>query len=75
MISAFLTHSSTSLITLVTLGVYYYIEGSSLSPANVFSALALFNQLTVPLCIFPITVPIIISALVSLKVNYRALVK
>lgn len=63
----FLTHSSTSLITLVTLGVYYYIEGSSLSPANVFSALALFNQLTVPLCIFPITVPIIISALISTK--------
>jgi hypothetical protein len=31
----------------------------------VFSGLALFNQLTVPLFIFPITVPIIISAMVS----------
>lgn len=32
-----------------------------------FAALALFNQLTVPLFIFPITVPIIISAVVSTK--------
>lgn len=63
----FLTHSSTSVIALVTLGVYYWLEGSSLSPSNVFSALALFNQLTVPLFIFPITVPIIISALVSTR--------
>lgn len=35
--------------------------------SNVFSALALFNQLTVPLFIFPITIPIIISCLISTK--------
>lgn len=32
---------------------------------RVFASLALFNQLTVPLFIFPITIPIIISAIVS----------
>ncbi|KAG8334859.1 hypothetical protein J6590_081006 [Homalodisca vitripennis] len=61
----FLTHASSALITLVTLAAFYILEGSDLSPANVFTGLALFNQLTVPLFIFPITVPIIISALVS----------
>ncbi|XP_055905091.1 ATP-binding cassette sub-family C member Sur isoform X2 [Eupeodes corollae] len=35
--------------------------------SRLFSALALFNQLTVPLLIFPITVPIIISAIVSTR--------
>jgi hypothetical protein len=62
---AFLTHASSILVTLVTFGLHFLLEGSSLAPENVFSGLALFNQLTVPLFIFPITVPIIISALVS----------
>ncbi|XP_055381997.1 ATP-binding cassette sub-family C member Sur isoform X2 [Condylostylus longicornis] len=35
--------------------------------SRLFSALALFNQLTVPLLIFPITVPIIIAAIISTK--------
>lgn len=34
---------------------------------NVFASLALFNQLTVPLFIFPITIPIIISSIISNK--------
>lgn len=34
---------------------------------RVFAALALFNQLTVPLFIFPITIPMIISAMVSTR--------
>ncbi|XP_073995302.1 sulfonylurea receptor isoform X2 [Rhodnius prolixus] len=55
------------MITLVTLVACYYLEGGQLSAANVFSALALFNQLTVPLFIFPITVPIVISAMVSTR--------
>lgn len=33
--------------------------------ARLFASLALFNQLTVPLFIFPITIPIILSAVVS----------
>lgn len=62
---AFLTHASSIMVTLVTFGIYFLIEEKSLTPENVFSGLALFNQLTVPLFIFPITVPIIISAMVS----------
>lgn len=34
---------------------------------RIFAALALFNQLTVPLFIFPLTVPIIIAAIVSTR--------
>nr|CAD7596639.1 unnamed protein product [Timema genevievae] len=63
----FLTHASSVLVTLVTFGVYFSMEEGALSPGNVFTGLALFNQLTVPLFIFPITVPVIISAMVSTK--------
>lgn len=35
--------------------------------ARLFASLALFNQLTVPLFIFPITIPIILSAVVSTR--------
>ncbi|XP_055589731.1 ATP-binding cassette sub-family C member Sur isoform X2 [Uranotaenia lowii] len=37
------------------------------SAARLFASLALFNQLTVPLFIFPITIPIILSAVVSTR--------
>ncbi|KAL1140983.1 hypothetical protein AAG570_000909, partial [Ranatra chinensis] len=63
----FLTDTSSILITVVTLGMYYHLEGSNLSASKVFSALALFNQLTVQLFIFPITVLIIINAIVSTR--------
>lgn len=52
---------------MVTFGIHYVIEDGSLTPENVFAGLALFNQLTVPLFIFPVTVPIIISAVVSTR--------
>lgn len=77
--TAFLTHVSSVLITFVTLAVFLSIEGDSNDNGNandetakfttgsIFAALALFNQLTVPLFIFPLTVPIIISAIVSTK--------
>jgi hypothetical protein len=42
-------------------------ENVEFNSSNVFSALALFNQLTVPLFIFPITIPIIISSLISTR--------
>lgn len=42
-------------------------DGIEFNSSNVFAALALFNQLTVPLFIFPITIPIIISCLISTK--------
>lgn len=66
---AFLTHISSVLISFVTLAVFIGIEGENieLTASRVFTALALFNQMTVPLFIFPITIPIIISAIVSTK--------
>lgn len=68
--AAFLTHVSSVLITFVTFAVFINMEGgdsAEFTSSRVFAALALFNQMTVPLFIFPITVPIIISAIVSTK--------
>ncbi|XP_037957308.1 ATP-binding cassette sub-family C member Sur isoform X2 [Teleopsis dalmanni] len=69
-----LTHLSTVLITFVTLAVYINVntknnnaDTNEFTASRLFSALALFQQLTVPLLIFPITVPIIISAVVSTR--------
>jgi hypothetical protein len=42
-------------------------DGIEFSSSNVFAALALFNQLTVPLFIFPITIPLIISCRISTR--------
>ncbi|XP_046390100.1 ATP-binding cassette sub-family C member 9 isoform X2 [Ischnura elegans] len=69
-VMTFLTHASSVLVTLVTFGTHLAIAGedsTALTPANIFAALALFNQLTVPLFIFPVTVPIAINAMVSTK--------
>ncbi|XP_067621301.1 ATP-binding cassette sub-family C member Sur isoform X2 [Eurosta solidaginis] len=62
-----LTHISSVLISYVTLAAYVVLEGDAMefTASRLFSALALFQQLTVPLLIFPITVPIILSATVS----------
>lgn len=54
------------LITFVTLAIATGYEGD-FSSSRVFSALALFNQLTIALFIFPITVPITISAIISTR--------
>ncbi|KAH8410623.1 hypothetical protein KR009_007046 [Drosophila setifemur] len=67
---AVLTHIATVLITFVTLGVYVWLSQEDkfdLNASQLFSSLALFQQLTVPLLIFPITVPIIIAARVSTR--------
>lgn len=70
--TAFLTHVSSVIIAFVTIAVFLYIEDDNEQPlkfttGRVFAALALFNQLTVPLFIFPITIPIIISAILSTR--------
>lgn len=67
-----MTHVSSVLITFVTIAVFIGFEGSStadtyFNAGRIFAALALFNQMTVPLFIFPITVPIIIAAIVSTR--------
>lgn len=49
----------------MTFGLYSLLEGAALEPARVFSGLALFNQLTVPLFILPIIVSHTIRAKVG----------
>lgn len=70
-IAAILTHVSSVLVTFVTLTVFISINDNhsdyEFTAGRLFSALALFNQLTVALFIFPITIPIIIGAIVSTK--------
>ncbi|RZF42694.1 hypothetical protein LSTR_LSTR001489 [Laodelphax striatellus] len=63
----FLTHTSSALTAMVTLISWHLIGDDKLNAADLFSALALFNQLTVPLFILPIAVPIILSAIISTK--------
>ncbi|KYM97235.1 Cystic fibrosis transmembrane conductance regulator [Cyphomyrmex costatus] len=61
----FLTHAFCVLVTLFTFGIYFWLEERNLDAGNVFASLALFSQLTVPLFIFPVIVPIIINAMIS----------
>ncbi|XP_012055355.1 PREDICTED: ATP-binding cassette sub-family C member Sur [Atta cephalotes] len=61
----FLTHTFCVLVTLFTFGIYFWLEERNLDAGNVFASLALFSQLTVPLFIFPVIVPIIINAIIS----------
>ncbi|XP_030024318.1 ATP-binding cassette sub-family C member Sur isoform X2 [Manduca sexta] len=64
----FTTQISTILITVITFTVYYVLEdGNNFTAAKVFAGLAFFNQLTVPLLILPVTVLMIIQAMVSTK--------
>ncbi|XP_051156850.1 ATP-binding cassette sub-family C member Sur-like isoform X2 [Leptopilina boulardi] len=63
----FLTHSSSVLTTLFTFGIYFWMEEKNLDAGSVFASLALFSQLTVPLFIFPVIIPIIINAVISTK--------
>ncbi|CAK9810065.1 ATP-binding cassette sub-family C member 9 [Anthophora plagiata] len=58
----FLTHASSVLTTLFTVDAYFWLEDRNLEAGNVFASLALFSQLTVPLLIFPVMIPIIINA-------------
>lgn len=55
----------------MTIAVFLSIENNDVTDTfttgRVFAALALFNQLTVPLFIFPITIPMIISAIISTR--------
>lgn len=70
-LAAFLIHVSSVIITFVTIAVFLCIgsddDASKFTTSRLFAALALFNQLTVPLFIFPITIPIIIAAIVSTR--------
>ncbi|KAG1650730.1 Multidrug resistance-associated protein 1 [Nymphon striatum] len=62
-----LTQASSILVALLTFAIFSLIEGRPLTPADAFTGVALFNQLTVPLFIFPIVIPIAISAVISTR--------
>ncbi|XP_063821698.1 ATP-binding cassette sub-family C member Sur-like [Ostrinia nubilalis] len=62
----FTTQVSTVLVTVITFLAYYFLNDSKgLTAVNVFAGLTLFNQLTVPLLILPVTVLMMIQAMVS----------
>ena len=48
-----------------TPGIYSGLESEMFTAGQLFTALALFNQLAVCLSVFPVTVPIFIKGLVS----------
>lgn len=52
-------------MTLFTFAAYFWLEDQTLDAGKVFASLALFSQLTVPLLIFPVMIPIIINAMVN----------
>ncbi|XP_026757827.2 ATP-binding cassette sub-family C member Sur [Galleria mellonella] len=64
----FTTQVSTILVTVITFMAYYFLEDNkTLTANNVFAGLALFNQLTIPLLILPVTVLMVIQAMVSTR--------
>ncbi|XP_050714538.1 ATP-binding cassette sub-family C member 8-like isoform X2 [Eriocheir sinensis] len=65
----FLTQAAGVLVSLVTFGLYTLVEGRPLEAGRVFSGMALFNQLTVPLFILPI----ILSHTIRAKNSVRRL--
>ncbi|XP_042910121.1 ATP-binding cassette sub-family C member 8 isoform X2 [Parasteatoda tepidariorum] len=67
--NTFITQTSSIIVTLVTFSLYSKIEGRPLMPADVFTGLALFNQLTVPLYIIPFVIPMVINAVLQVKEN------
>ncbi|KPJ15035.1 Canalicular multispecific organic anion transporter 2 [Papilio machaon] len=65
-ILTFTTQASTILITVVTYTLLYFLDnGKGLTVVNVLAGLALFNQLAIPLLILPVTVLMVIQAMVS----------
>ncbi|CAK1581992.1 unnamed protein product [Parnassius mnemosyne] len=66
-ILTFTTQASTILITVITYTLLYFLNNDGLTVINVLAGLALFNQLAVPLLILPVTVLMVIQAMVSTK--------
>lgn len=64
-IAAFLANTSSIIIAVSSLTLHYYLLEEPITLSCLFASLALFNQLTVPLFIFPVMLPIIVSAIVS----------
>ncbi|XP_041976836.1 ATP-binding cassette sub-family C member 9-like [Aricia agestis] len=64
----FTTQISTVLVAVTTFLVHSYLDSTvSLTAVNVFAALALFNHLTISFLVLPVTVVMMIQAVVSTK--------
>lgn len=57
-----------------TFSLFSEIEGRPLTPSDVFTGLALFNQLTVPLYIIPFVIPMMINAVVKKLCSHSKIV-
>ncbi|CAK1552104.1 unnamed protein product [Leptosia nina] len=67
-ILTFITQFSSVLVTVITFIAQYLLgKSSELTTVNIFAGLALFNQLTIPLLILPVTVLMVIQAMVSTR--------
>lgn len=64
-INTFLTQGSAILVTMITFSLFPVIEQRPLTAATVFTSIALFNQITTPLYIVPLVIPMLVSAIVS----------
>ncbi|XP_022103541.1 ATP-binding cassette sub-family C member 9-like [Acanthaster planci] len=66
-VTMLLTNGTPILVTLVAFGTYTPLTGLPLTPDMTFSSLALFNQLALPLFILPMSLSMVVSAIVSTK--------
>ena len=68
-IMTFIASTSTLLLSSLILGMYGLFETQEdlLPTEDIFTILALLNQLTVCLSVFPVTLPIMIKAILSIK--------
>ena len=60
-VMAFFASISTLLVTTITIGIYTGLHTQNMTAAQLFTAMALFNQLAVCLSVFPVTVPLFIK--------------
>ena len=63
----FLASISTLLVSALVIGLYGLLESQPFSSEDIFTTIALLNQLTVCLSVFPVTLPIYIKGILSLK--------
>ncbi|XP_070573726.1 ATP-binding cassette sub-family C member 9-like [Ptychodera flava] len=63
----FLVQSTPVIVTLISFSLYSVVEKAPLTPEIAFSALALFNQMTIPLFLVPMVIGWTVNAMVSVK--------
>ena len=66
-IMTFLASISTLLVSALVIGFYAIFEDKPFTSEDIFTTLALLNQLTVCLSVFPVTLPIYVKGYLSLK--------